>query len=89
VSRNAKCTMNAQQILHVNHPKKTLKGDFATSQGGLFRSTPLKTVRWKNLKRAGQGALKSKLTQGEPSGTGQLRSDGFCDGQAGWASCQC
>jgi hypothetical protein len=30
------CTINAQYKIHVNHPKKVLKGNFTASQGGLF-----------------------------------------------------
>jgi hypothetical protein len=34
-SRNAKYTINAQHTIYVNHPTKTLNGNFAASQGGL------------------------------------------------------
>jgi hypothetical protein len=45
VSRNAKYTVNALQILYVNHAKKTLKGDFAANQGGMFWLSPLREIR--------------------------------------------
>ncbi len=46
------------------------------------------TVRWEDghCERRPK-ALKTKLAQGEPSGSTPLRSDGSCDGQAGgWTS---
>ncbi len=40
MSQNAKYTINAQQRIYANHPKKTLKEDFTASHGGLSRSSP-------------------------------------------------
>jgi hypothetical protein len=38
-----KYTINAQNTIYVNHPKKTLKGKFAESQGGLSGSSLLRS----------------------------------------------
>jgi hypothetical protein len=76
--------------IYINCPKKTLKGDFATSQRGLCPDRVhsdqmiLGTVR----EEAGPcerqpKALKTNLSQGGPSsGLNPLRSDGSVDGQA-------
>ncbi len=87
--QNAKYTTNAEYTIHVNHPKKTLKGVFATSQEELSRLSPpaqmvLGTVRREAGPHERQPkALRTKLAQGAPSGLSPLRSDGSCDGQAG------
>ncbi len=36
-------TINAQCIIYVNRPKKTLKGEVAQSQGGPSESSPLRS----------------------------------------------
>ncbi len=47
----------------------------------------LGTVRWEaGPRKSQQKVLRTKLTQGGPSGSSPLRSDGSHDGQvAGWA----
>jgi hypothetical protein len=70
--------------------QNALKGAFYFKQEGLIESTQ---IRW-FLKQSGGGgwwrwpeALKSKLTQGGPSGSSPPRSDGSRDGQTrGWNS---
>jgi hypothetical protein len=43
LSQNAEIYYKAQYTIDVNHPKKTLKGIFTASQGGLSRSSPHRT----------------------------------------------
>jgi hypothetical protein len=81
-----KCT-----LYYISKPsKKTLKGDFATSNKGdcpnhvHSHQMGLRAVRWEAGPHERQPkALKNKLSQGGPSGLSPLRSDGSCDGQAG------
>ncbi len=80
------------KIIYVNRPKKTLKGNFTTSQEGLpeLKSTQ---IRWflgqsderLDLERA--KVLKTTLSQGGPSDSSPLWLDGSHDGHAGgWTS---
>jgi hypothetical protein len=86
-------TINAQYTIYVNHPKKTLKGDFATSQGGLSGSSPLRLDGSQDNRMEGWTLCKAaKGTQvlassRWPSGSSPLRSYGSRYGQAGgWTS---
>ncbi len=43
INHNAIIQWNAQKIIHIKLPRRTLKGDFTGSQGGLFWSSPLRS----------------------------------------------
>jgi hypothetical protein len=70
MSRNAKYTINAQCKIYMNSPKKTLKGYFAKIQGGLSRTSPLRSHGSRDNQMGGwtsrelPEALKTKLAQG-------------------------
>jgi hypothetical protein len=81
----------SQYTIYVNHPIKTHKGDFATSQGGLAGLRLLRSDGSLDSETGGwtlwPKALKTKLAQGRPSGSSPLRSDGSRDGHArDWTS---
>ncbi len=70
LSRNAKYTINAQYTIHVNHPKKSLKGEFAKTKGNCpdrvhSDQMVLGTMRKETGPCETQPkALKAKLTKG-------------------------
>jgi hypothetical protein len=82
-------TTNAQYTMYVNHPEKTLKGNFATSDGECPDQVHSDQMVFRTVRReAGPHerqpkTLKTKLTQGGPSSSSQLRSDLMARREAG------
>jgi hypothetical protein len=76
--------------IHMNGPKKALKGDSCTGPRGAVQ-IEFSQIRWLmgpsdrrlGLVRAGQRLSKTRPAQGGLSGLSPLRSDGFSDGKVG------
>ncbi len=68
---------------HTNETQGELKGNLHWSQGGLSRSSPLRSDgSWDSQAgRLDHECFDQKNSSG-PSGSSPLRSDGYCDGQA-------
>jgi uncharacterized cupin superfamily protein len=73
-SQYVEYTINAQQIIYVNCPKKTLKGDFTTSQGRLSGSPTLRSDGYWNCQAGGWISTEAaKGTQNLATSRGAIR----------------
>jgi hypothetical protein len=89
-SQNAKYTiMHNNNTEYIISPERTLKGNCAASQRGLFYSSPFRSHGTRENQAGGWTSkeatkeLNTKLAQGGPSGSSPLRTDSSCDSQAG------